>query len=485
VAEIDKEKIFQAIKEKMKPGAGTPVEMESMNDEELFEFKKLLEKDQTSKGRIPDLNIQNVRSHEVQEILGYIPNWIVRWGITVLFATVLVLLVGSWFFRYPDVIASTVVVTSTNPPAALLSRSSGKIQHLFVTDTQKVEKNSVAAVIENAADYHQVFTLRGQLETLRSVLKNADLTRLKRIQFNRDYTLGELQAGYETLLKGYFDFKNFLDMDFNKKKLIALGKQLAMHKLSISGQEAQLKLLEADHAICRQQFERAQIMFKEGYFSRNDFDAAESAFIQKQYSFEGAKSNLVNSRIQTLQLEQSIRELQLQDLQESNDHILELKQSCENMLGQIAQWEQNYVLKCPISGVASLAKYWSVNQNVKAGDVVLTVISEKKGKIVGKVVLPVQGSGKVKPGQPVNVKFDNFPYQEYGMVRGVVVAKSLVPSEDSYTVEIGFPEGLKSNYKKILKFDEGMKGSAEIITENIPLLLRLLQPLKMILRSSF
>ena len=48
------------------------------------------------------LELLESRSEDVQEILGYVPRWIVRWGITVIFISILVLLVGSWFFRYPE-----------------------------------------------------------------------------------------------------------------------------------------------------------------------------------------------------------------------------------------------------------------------------------------------------------------------------------------------------------------------------------------------
>ena len=45
-----------------------------------------------------------LRSEAVQEVMGHVPSWIVRWGITVLSLVVLMLVVGSFFFRYPDVI---------------------------------------------------------------------------------------------------------------------------------------------------------------------------------------------------------------------------------------------------------------------------------------------------------------------------------------------------------------------------------------------
>ena len=51
------------------------------------------------------MNIE-LRSEEVQEVMGQIPAWIVRWGITLLFLVVVALLVGSCFFKYPDVITA-------------------------------------------------------------------------------------------------------------------------------------------------------------------------------------------------------------------------------------------------------------------------------------------------------------------------------------------------------------------------------------------
>ena len=41
-----------------------------------------------------------IRSDEVQDILGMVPSWIVRWGTVVILVTVLAILTGSWFFNY-------------------------------------------------------------------------------------------------------------------------------------------------------------------------------------------------------------------------------------------------------------------------------------------------------------------------------------------------------------------------------------------------
>ena len=87
-------------------------------------------------------------------------------------------------------------------------------------------------------------------------------------------------------------------------------------------------------------------------------------------------------------------------------------------------------------------------------------------------------SGKVKPGQTVNIKLSGYPYLEYGMVKGVVKSKSLVPSGDSYIMEVSLPAGLTTLYGKELDFTQNMQGTAEIITDDLRLLQKILNPFR-------
>jgi HlyD family secretion protein len=98
--------------------------------------------------------------------------------------------------------------------------------------------------------------------------------------------------------------------------------------------------------------------------------------------------------------------------------------------------------------------------------------------VTGKVLLPLDGAGKVKPGQHVNLRFADFPYIEFGTVPGVVRGKSLVASEGYYIVDIDLPQGLKTNYNRVLPFTQQLQGQAEIITDDIRLLTRLFNPLR-------
>ena len=59
---------------------------------------------------IREIDTLDVRSEEVQEILGMIPHWIVRWGIALFFVIIFIFIAGSFFIKYPEIINAPVVL---------------------------------------------------------------------------------------------------------------------------------------------------------------------------------------------------------------------------------------------------------------------------------------------------------------------------------------------------------------------------------------
>ena len=149
-----------------------------------------------------------------------------------------------------------------------------------------------------------------------------------------------------------------------------------------------------------------------------------------------------------------------------------------NLRAQINIWRNSYLLISPVEGIVSFTRFWSVNQSVVKDEPVINVVPSESGNFLGRINLKMQRSGKVKTGQMVNIKLSGYPYLEYGMVRGVVKSKSLVPSGDSYIIELDLPEGLSTLYGIKLEFTQNMQGTAEIITEDIRLLQKIINPFR-------
>jgi len=81
---------------------------------------------------------------------------------------------------------------------------------------------------------------------------------------------------------------------------------------------------------------------------------------------------------------------------------------------------------------------------------------------------------------------DNYPYDEYGLLKGVVKSVSRITNKiktqngdmDTYLVIISFPDGTLTNFGKILPLDFETKGTVEIITKRKRLIERLFDNLK-------
>lgn len=421
-----------------------------------------------------------LRSNEVQEILTRPPKWIVRWGVSVILVVIVVIIVGSWFFKYPDVVTSPVVLTTKNPPAPVLAKVTGKIQNLLVIDKEMVSKNAVIGVIENPADYKEVVKLGEKLGLFKIYFKAGQIYTFS----HASKQLGEIQNSYSSFHKLIQEYNQTLTLNYHQRKIDLFQSELNKYDLYLGNLEAQNDILKEELDLTRNQYRRDSALHSQELMSDSEFEKSKSNLLNKRYSFEQNNSSITSTEIQIESLKQSILELRLQKEKQISDQVNLIWQSYENLLSVIDAWRHQYVLVAPTEGMVTFNNFWNENQTVKAGETVVTVIPEDEGEIIGKVKLDFQGAGKVQVGQPAHIKFANYPYMEFGMVKGLVSSISLAPSNNYYTLEIELPNGLTTFYNIDLEFKQEMQGAAEIITEEIRLIERIIRPLRYVLNKN-
>ena len=103
-------------------------------------------------------------------------------------------------------------------------------------------------------------------------------------------------------------------------------------------------------------------------------------------------------------------------------------------------------------------------------------------RLIGKINLSVKDARKVIPGQKVNIRLDDYPSMEYGYLEGRVMSITRLSNEDHFRLEVEMPQNLETNYNIPIKINHQMKGSAEIITEDIRLIQRFLNPVNSLLK---
>ncbi len=417
-------------------------------------------------------------SDEVREILGQIPSWITRWGTTVLFFVIVVLLVGSWFFRFPDVSQARIDVTTLNPPAEVKARTNGKIEKIWVSDKDSVKEGDILAAIQSPVSLDDLRKLDSILKTLNTHTETDSLA--FELVFPDNMGLGDMQEDYTSLVKNFKQYRDYLNSDFYAKKIVSLKEQTSKYNLYYSRLWNQRQILEEENTMAEEQYNTARGLFEKQAISKRQLEQARSDMLKKNFEFEKVRTQLADTKMKMENIKQDIIDLEQEHTETQKQYERNLFASLEKLKSGIADYKYNYLLEAPVSGKVSFTHIWNPNQNVVAGEKVFTVVPFNSGELTGRIQLPVQGSGKVKQGQKVIIRFDNYPYMDFGMVTGYVKGISLVADENYYLVEVRFENGLTTNYGKELPFTGTLLGTAEIITENVRLIEKLIKPVRAI-----
>ncbi len=416
-----------------------------------------------------------LRSEEVQEILTRVPHWMIRWGNTLFLSLIVLVLAISWFIKYPDLIVSQAIITTKTPPQKEFAMVSAKFDSIHVIESQEVTKNTVLAVLENTANTEDVLYLQSILDTI----KISD----KSIEFPFDSLpilfLGDINQSFALFENSYFQYKL-------NKRLQPFSNQAIANEISLAELSKRLSSLEDQYALSK-----SELAFKEGDLERHE-GLYEKGVISQQ-EFENKKLEVLSSERNTKTLGASISQIREAiggakktsketEISRTREEIQLLKTTIQafNQLRQaIKDWENTFVFKSEIDGKVSFMNYWDQNQSVFQGDLVFTIIPSDNLDYVAKLKTPSQNSGKIEPGQFVNVKLENYPETEFGILKGEVENISLTPDKDGfYLVDVSLPHEMITSYGKEIQFKQEMRGVAEIITEDLRLLERFFYQLK-------
>lgn len=405
-------------------------------------------------------------SEEVDEVLSYVPNWMIRWGITLIFGIIILFLFLSWLIKYPDVVASEVVITTETQPIPIICKSEGILKKIFVSDGQEIKKGDVLAYMDNEANYEHVLSLIDLIDKKEDIFSS-------KIIFPKNLQLGSIQLDYNRFLNAYLNYWLNKEVRPKEKEVAVLQIQLENNKVLESQLEQKQILFKKDLKLSIKDAARDSMLHAGGHIADQNFEMKQIKFIEKQRAYQDVLNQISNIKISISQINREI--IALSDI--NNEILYKNEQTTllefEQLKGMAEKWKNNYLFISPINGKISFNKFIEDNIYLNRNDNVFTIIPIKGGKVEGNAEMPISKSGKVRVGQKVNIKLANFPYGEYGMLVGKIKSISLTPSNDKYILSIELPNGLVSTYGKELNFKQNMKGIAEIITEDLRLIERL------------
>jgi multidrug resistance efflux pump len=411
-------------------------------------------------------------SDPVREIMGNPPRRILRWGTGVMFSVFVLFILFAWLIKYPDTIPAPVEITTSNPPVTLVTKITGNIKYLYVREKEEVSAGQLLAVMEMTASMDEINILKQIVDTIR---KPELLISRMLPEFSE---LGELQETYGTFRKDLSDLKNYLDNDFNGFKIASLSAEIRGIQEYINRLIVKETLYSENQKLEAKKFKRDSLLFVDGIIPESELEKSHQALIRLNIELQQVRLDRSEKSIEMAEKRQLLQDYNIKRVEDKENLVAVLNESYMNLTARIKIWENTYLLISPVAGIVSFTRFWNANQSVVKDEPVITVVPLETGNFLGRINLKMLRSGKVKPGQKVNIKLSGYPYLEYGMVRGVIKSKSLVASRDAYIIEIDLPDGLTTLYGMKLDFAQNMQGTAEIITEDIRLLQKIVNPFR-------
>ncbi len=251
---------------------------------------------------------------------------------------------------------------------------------------------------------------------------------------NGDRVLADGQNLDTLLLEEYAGQRALLEKQLQREGLILAQKRRDLRQRidttaeSIDTLEAQSRTLDRRRQLTGEKVARYTRLAREGHISSAELDMASS----EQLRLDGEQQALARERgglqNQLQQLENRLVMLP----EEAANAGAELRARLSDLSQRIAQLhgQQAYTLKAPRAGVVNNLQARE-GQQAKS-DVPLLTLSPANSPLTARLLVPVRAAGFLDTGQQLNIRYDAFPYQKFGLYRGEIVEVSktvLLPEE--------------------------------------------------------
>ncbi|MBS7254029.1 HlyD family secretion protein [Flavobacterium branchiicola] len=417
-----------------------------------------------------------LRSEEVQEILTRVPNWMIRWGTVVASGIILMLLFSSWFIKYPDIVFAKITITTNIPPEKVIARTSGKIETILISNKMIVKKHTPLAIIQNSANYEDIFLLKKLLKEYSNGI-NFDFKKLENTQ------LGDIENTYAHFHTAYTAYKLNIDLKPFQVEGNAQNIETTQIKTRLNLLQQQKSINESELFLQKKDLNRYEILFDKGVISTQDFENKKLNYIQSEKSYRSLLSNISQLKSNLNDNLKNRKNITINGTKEQVNLLSEKTQAIYQLKKVIKDWELQYVLQSSVAGKVSFSQIWTANQTINAGDNIFSIIPTIDNGYIGKLKAAALNSGKIKIGQEVNIRLANFPDTQFGMLIGKIQNISLTPDKDgNLWIDVQLPKKLETTYHKKIPFQQEMSGNAEIITEDLRLIERLLYQFRDIFR---
>lgn len=285
----------------------------------------------------------------------------------------------------------------------------------------------------------------------------------------------------------------------------------------------ELKLAEARLDIDEKQVERFSKLLKDGAVSASQIDRLRKERQESKRLYEKAESDIKQAKLRLAeetnryrvtmnQLVSDIEQAKLRVAEQNSSYqsainggevvllktqeqLKDLQRQINLTKSEIAQTRseitalqiqmQQRIVRSPIDGIVFELPVSKPGEVLQPGQRIAKVAPKDSGFVL-KATMPVKETGFVKTGMPVKVKFDAYPFQEYGVLPGEVkwispdskIESTALPGAETYELKIALDKPYIESGSRRIPLTPGQTANAEVIVRQRRVIDFLLDPFK-------
>lgn len=235
----------------------------------------------------------------------------------------------------------------------------------------------------------------------------------------------------------------------------------------------QLSTLDARHTLIKKQLKRYSTKVEKGYISRREYDNVLSQELSVRSDRQGLLVEIGNQREALSQLQTDLLLLP----QDAANKLDQLQSSLSELAQKIAQLQgqRAHIITATRAGVVNNLQAREGQFVSPTNSIPLLTLADSVAPLIAHLLVPVRAAGFIAPGQHLDIRYDAFPYQKFGLYQGEIkgVAKTpLLPGEllntpitlqePVYRVEAQLYEQGVSAYGQNIYLRSGMTLTADV-----------------------
>jgi multidrug resistance efflux pump len=404
-----------------------------------------------------------IRSEEVQEILGTPPPWMARFGTLLALLVLVVLGYISFFIEYPVVVDAGITVSSKEPPKRLVSNISGRVQSILVENEAIVKENDVIVVFKSNARLEDMLTLESKMMMMEAPTDSALLA----FAVPDTFVLGAIKEPLYDFYRQQKVLQQYEENPYNKYSIDQLERELRKIQSIIRSDLRRIENLDSQIKLVQERLEREENLVRDNLLAESRIEKTRESLLSLQRMRESVESSIKNRELEKERIRAEKTGVREGSVESKKRAGIELRERFIDLQRAVEEWMFKYVITAPVAGIVSLyMEDITEQQFVEEGFEIGVVVPQQEQETKGVIWLPVAKASPVKPGKKVVVSFDVYPVLEFGSTIGQVGSISQVPINGQVALTIDFPQGLVTEFGRQLDASQTMKGQANIIIKD-------------------